>query len=57
MIIIKVKNFSSKFSGGINSFCLSIMVVAIFQIYKSNFKVEMLMNFLKKYGYDFNYEK
>jgi hypothetical protein len=56
MITIKV-SYLLLSVGGINSFCLSIMVIAIFLTKKSDSKVEMLNAFLQKYGFEFNPEK
>ncbi|CAD8068677.1 unnamed protein product [Paramecium primaurelia] len=54
--LIKSKNLNDAHTGGISSFCLSIMLAAIYlcKHYTQNDKKQILLDFLKKYGTQFD---
>ncbi|CAD8098246.1 unnamed protein product [Paramecium sonneborni] len=54
--LVKSKNLNDAHTGGISSFCLSIMLAAIYQCkhYTQNDKKQILLDFLKKYGTQFD---
>ncbi|CAK74288.1 unnamed protein product (macronuclear) [Paramecium tetraurelia] len=54
--LVKSKNLNDAHTGGISSFCLSIMLAAIYMCkhYTQNDKKQILLDFLKKYGTQFD---
>ncbi|CAD8069297.1 unnamed protein product [Paramecium primaurelia] len=54
--LLKSKNLNDAHTGGISSFCLSIMLAAIYMCkhYTQNDKKQILLDFLKKYGTSFD---
>ncbi|CAD8087027.1 unnamed protein product [Paramecium sonneborni] len=54
--LLKSKNLNDAYTGGISSFCLAIMLAAIYMCkhYTQNDKKQILLDFLKKYATQFD---
>ncbi|CAD8092258.1 unnamed protein product [Paramecium sonneborni] len=54
--LLKQKNLNDAYTGGISSFCLTIMLAAIYMCkhYTQNDKKQILLDFLKKYATQFD---